>query len=89
MNDTETVEKLSAIAASYIKSLGAEMNAAHEEARDGIVFPYHYGRAGEGGAPLPGDDGSILVRWDGSAVDMQPSTGGFELPALPAFPHGA
>lgn len=85
MVDSKTVERLKQVASSYIAgSFGAKMEDGFPETKDGLLFGYHFNRASSGDVSLPGDGGTLLVRWDGVAVDMPTSlSDAFELPLLP------
>lgn len=89
--DAETVERLRAIASSYIiESFGAKPEDDYSVTDDGILFAYRFGDADADGVPAPGDGGRLLVRWDGRAFDsFGPLSDSFELPDLPMTPTAA
>lgn len=89
--DAETVERLRAIALSYIiGSFGAKLEDGYSVTDDGLIFGYRFDDADAGGVPTPGDGGRLLVRWNGKAFDtFGPLTDSFELPDLPTTPIAA
>ena len=79
--------QLKQIAASYISEvIKAEMDDGYERTDEGLLFGYHRGDPDENGVLPPGNGGTLLVRWDGSALDIaSPIYDAIELPALPAL----
>lgn len=83
--DAETVERLSGIASSYvIGSFNAKLDDGYDVTDEGLLFSYRFGASVENGVLAPGDGGNLLVRWNGSAVDIPGTVSdSFELPGLP------
>lgn len=83
--DVETVERLRAVAFSYIiGSFGAKPEDGYSATDDGLLFGYRFGDADAEGVLAPGDGGRLLVRWDGRTVDaFGPLADSFELPDPP------